>query len=231
MSDVFDEVEEGLRTDSYTSFFKKYGLWLGVGLFLILAGVFGWTQYQNWKVEEAGRYAEKLDAGEKMLAARDYVGAEKYFTDMAKSGPANYKATALTLSASALIFQGDMKTARERLDQAASTANDPIIRGAAKLKAAYLAADLEDYKTLKPRLKELVDGGGPFVYEARELLGAKAREGGDLTEARTQYEFLSTALDAPPGVRNRARAALAVIGPAEESAKPAAASAKPGEAK
>ena len=234
MTDVFEEVEESLRHDQYSKFFRSYGVWLGVGLFVLLAGVFGWIKYQAWQEREAGIYAQKLDEGEKMLAKQDYAGAAKYFDEMAKAGPANYRATAMTLAGAALMYQGDLKEAQARMEEAAKTANDSVIRDAATLKAAYLAADGEDYATLKPKLKTLVDAGGPFAYEARELLGAEAREAGDLTEARAQFDFLSLALDAPDGVRNRARAALAVMGPPDETAapaEPATAPAKPGETK
>jgi hypothetical protein len=234
VTDVFEEVEENLRLEQYSNFIRKYGLWLAIGLVLLLGGVFGWTQYQAWKEREAGVYAQKLDEGEQLLSKQDYAGAEKYFTEMAKSGPANYRATAMTLAGAALMYQGDLKAAQARMEEAAKTATDPVIRDAAALKGAYLAADNEDYAALKPKLQPLIDGGGPFAYEARELLGAEAREAGDLAEARTQFDFLSLALDAPEGVRNRARAALAVMGPPEETKTPAApapAPAKSGETK
>jgi hypothetical protein len=222
VSDVFEEVEENLRRDQYVDFFRRYGVWLGAGLVALLAAVGAWSGYQSYQAREAASYADKLDQGEKLLQAGDFAAADRFFTDMSKSAPRAYKTAALTFAAAALIEQGDIKTAMARLDEAAGSERTPILRDNAKLKAAYLAADIEDYKTLKPRLTALVDAGGPLVYQARELLGSEAYEAGDLAEAREQFNFLSLALDAPEGVRNRARSALAVLGP-EPAAPPAAA--------
>ena len=222
MSDAFEEVEENLRRDQYASWVRQYGLWALVALALVLAGVGGWQAYQSWSAKQAGEYAEKLLGGQKLFQAHDLLGAERYYTDLSKSAPGVYKGAALQMVAEALYEQGDMKNALVRLDEAANATPDKFLKNAAKLKAAYIAADLQDYKTVTPRLNELVEGGGSLGYQAREVLGAKAFEAGDLAKAREEYNFLSLALEAPEGVRQRARSALALMGPAPTAAGAAA---------
>ena len=156
----------------------------------------------------------------------DLAGADRFYAKMAETAPGIYKAAALQLESEALYGQGDAKGALAKLDAAAAATHDKFLADAARLKAAYIAADLQDYKTVKPRLDALIKDSGPLSYEAREVLGAKAYEAGDLAQAREQFNFLSLALEAPEGVRRRAQSALSVIGSGEAQAP-----AKPGVAK
>lgn len=229
MSDVFEEVEENLRRDQYLRFFREYAVLGAILLVIVLAGVGGWQWYQKYRADQAATYAEKLDDGQKYFQTHDMLGAERYFTDMAKDAPGAYKSAALAMVAEALYDQGDLKGALAKLDEAAKAAPDKFMQNTAKLKAAYVAADLQDYKTVQPRLNELVASGGPLSYEAREVLAAKAFEAGDLATAREQYNFLSLALEAPTGVRQRAQNALALVGTTPPASPPAAA--KPGASK
>ena len=100
----------------------------------------------------------------------------------------------------------------------------------AQLRAAYLAAETENFAALEARLKPLIDARGPFSYLARELIGVEAYEAGQNERARTEFTYLESAFDAPQGVRGRASRYLSVLGPAPETAAPAA-PAKTGEKK
>jgi hypothetical protein len=222
VSDVFEEVEENLRHEQYAGWFQRYGLWAGLALVVLLAGVGGWQGYRAWSANQAALYSQKIEDGKKLFETRDFAGADRYYGDLAKSAPGIYKTMALQLDSEALYQQGDAKGALARLDKAAGSAPSKLVRDSVKLKAAYIASDLQDYKTLAPRLNALIEGGGPLSYLAREALGAKAYEAGDMAHAREQYNFLSLALEAPEGVRQRARSALALMGP-EAGAKPGAA--------
>jgi hypothetical protein len=220
VSDAFEEVEEDLRRERYSNFFKKYGLWLLGGLVLILAAVGGYEWYQSHSLKNAGVYADKLSEGQKLLESREFAAADTFLSDVAKSAPPAYKSAALTLAATAKLEQNDLQGALTKLDAAADAARDPLLKDAARLKAAYVAADLQDFKAIEPRLEKMIKDAGPFSFQARELLGAEAFEAGELAKAREQFTFLASALDSPEGVRQRARGALAVIGP-EDKAAPA----------
>lgn len=233
MSDVFEEVEEELRRDKYAEFFQKYAVAIGAGVVLILAAVGGYQAWRAWDANHAGAYAVRMEDAAALLRNRKVEEAEKQFASIAKDAPAGYKTSALLALGGSRSARGDTKGALEAYDQAAAASPTKEYRDVARLKAAYIAADLEP-ANLETRLKPLIDEGGAFSFQARELRAMQAYGAGDLAHAREDFEFLSLALDAPQSLRGRAQSALAVIGPAPQGAAPADApkpSSTPGEKK
>lgn len=223
MSDVFEEVEEGLRQDQVSTFLKKYGRYLIAGAVLILASIGGYQAYQSWRSNQAISYADKMAEAQKALAASKFDEAQKQYAEIAANAPAGYKAMAYMQLGAAHTGLNDMKAALADYDRAAAAAPDKTFAELARLKAAYVAADIEDFKQLDARLKPLVDAGGPLGLMARELLGVQAFANGDMVRAREEFTFLSVALDASEGVRQRAQISLAALGPKPAAAAPASA--------
>src|ERR1044072_8470698 len=95
VADLFDEVEEQLRSDRYKTLALKAAPWvLGLALILIVAsfGVFGWRQDEKSAAEKASdEYGQALEA---MQAGRGDE-AFRLFGDVAKSNAKGYKALAL----------------------------------------------------------------------------------------------------------------------------------------
>lgn len=225
MTDIFDEVEENIRQERFAQLFKRYGLLALLVVVLVLAGVGGWQAYEYWQRQQAASFGEELDAGTELLAKNDLAGAEAKFTALIAKASPGYKAAALMERAGARVAQGDNENALKDLDEAVKVAPEPTMKDLARLKAALVAADFQDFKTLEPRLTKMIEDAGPFQFQARELLGMEALEAGEPEKAREQFDFLTLALEAPEGVRERAGVALAVIGP-----KPQAATAEPADA-
>jgi hypothetical protein len=119
--------------------------------------------------------------------------------------------------AAALVEQGDLQAALAGFDAAAAGARDPIVRDMARLRAAYLAADTQDFEAVQARLQPLIEAGGPISYSARELLGVEAWEAGRFDLARQTFQSLSDAFQTPETVRQRAQLALAVLGPGAQA--------------
>ncbi len=234
MSDAFEEVEEELRRDKYAEFFQKYAVAIIAGVVLILGAVGGYQYYRGYSANVGGTYATRMEDAAALITTRKYAEAEKQLDEIAKSGPAGYKASALLALGAARTEQSNFKGALEAYDRAAAVSPTGEYKAVAQLKAAYIAADLETQAQLDARLKPLIDAGGPFSFQARELRAMQAYGANDLTRAREDFEFLSVALDAPESLRGRAQSALAVIGPRAQGAAPAdapAPSAIPGEKK
>jgi hypothetical protein len=91
------------------------------------------------------------------------------------------------------------------------------MRDTARLRAAYIVAETQDFAALQPRLQPLIESDSRLSYLARELLGIEAWEAGNLDLARETLQNLTLAFDAPEAVQQRAQVALAVIGPAPET--------------
>jgi hypothetical protein len=221
LSDVFEEVEEGLRQDQVAIFAKKYGPYLIAIAVAFLASIGGWQVYQSWRSNNAITYADKMAAAQKTLAANKFAEAEKEFAAIAANAPAGYKAMAFMQMGAAHSGLNDMKAALADYDKAAAAAPDKTFADLARLKAAYIAADVEDFKALDARTKPLIEGGGALSFMARELIGVQAFANGDAARAREEFSFLTVALDAPQTLRQRAQISLAALGPKPvESATP-----------
>ncbi len=157
-----------------------------------------------------------------MVESGDLDGARAAFERLGGEGPGVYRTMATMSLAAILAQQGDLQAALTKLDAAAEMARDPLLRETAQLRAAYIAADTQDFQALQTRLQPLIESESAISFLAKELLATEAWEAGDLELARTTMENLSLALSAPEVVRQRAQIALAVIGPAPAAPQGAA---------
>ena len=218
MSDVFEEVEEGLRQDQTATFLKKYGLWLAGGVVAVLLGIAGYQVFGAWQTGQSHAAANEMAAAQELLAGGKTAEGEKALVDIAAKSGGGYKTAALMQLGGIKAGAGDTAAALKYYDDAAAASPTKQFRDAAKMKAAYIAADVEDFAKLEARVKPLIDEAGPFSFQARELLGLQAAANGDMDRARTELEYLTLAVDAPEGVRQRAQSILSTFPP-----KPAAA--------
>jgi len=228
----FQEVEEQVRQDRYVTWANKYGIWVIGAVVAILLAVGGWRLYEGWRVDSSRDTSERFAAAQKLLREGDAKAADEEFERLSKTGPNTYRAMAMMERAQAMEAQGDLQGALAQFDAAAQASTDRTMKDSARLRAAYLVAETQDFAALRGRLDPIIADGGPIAYLARELLGVEAWEAGELTLARETLENLTLAFDAPESVRQRAQVALSVIGPAPAatgatSASPAAAPASP----
>ena len=224
MTDLFDEVEEQLRSDRYRVLARKALPWilavLAAALVAFLA-IWGWERYREQAANKASEeYAGALQA----LAAGDQAGAEKLWGDVAKSPAKAYKSLAL-MQLGALKASADKKTEAVALfDQAAAAAPDDILGDAARLKSAFALLDTTSFKDMETRLTPLMQDGHPYRVQAREALAFSKIMAGNTSGARSDFVIISQSLDAPDGARQRATAAMGLID--SGSAKAVAAVAK-----
>lgn len=229
MTDIFEEVETGLREDKFQTWWRKYGAWAIGAAVAVVVGVGFSGVYTTWRSSVNRTQGERFAAIQEK-AATDPAASAAALKDFQKSAHGGYKALAEMERAGALQAQGDLAGALAAFDAAARSAREPVLKQSAQLRAAYIAAETENFAALDARLKPLIDARGPFSYLARELIGVEAYEAGQAERARTEFTYLESAFDAPQGVRDRASRYLSVLGPAPEATTPAA-PAKTGEKK
>lgn len=211
------EVDESLRQDRVLQFFKRYGLHILGGFAAIIIGVAGWMFWQNQQREAARAQSDEFVAALNMARDGNLEGAKAEFERMSSEGPQAYRVMSLMQRAAILQGEGDLEASIAMFDEAAEAARDPLMRQTAQLRAAYIAADTQDFAALQTRLQPLVDAEGRISYLARELLAIEAWEAGENDLARRTLETLTLAFDAPQEVQQRAQLALAVLGPAPEA--------------
>ena len=212
MVDVFEEVEEQLRSDRYRTLTLRYLPWVGGGLLVALAislGVWGYGQYRQGGEEKASlAYAGGLDS----LAHGDRDQAYQRFAQAADAPSAGYKALALMQQAGIRMDQQRTADAVSLLDQAAAAAPNPIIGDAARLKSAFALLDTASESDIEARLKPLTSKTtSPYYALAREAVAMAKLKAGRTADALSDFNVLTLLPNAPDSVRQRANAAKNLI--------------------
>lgn len=213
VSDIFNEVDEELRRDRAHELFNRYRPFMVVLTLVIVLGVSGYKSWQWYSARKQARAAEAFNTAAQLLKNGDYEDAQKAFAAFAAKAPKGYKSMAMLEEAAAAARAGHRAQAAKLYTEAAKRLTDPLYKDLATLRSVLVVADDLSLADLDARLSPLTGPGRPFRFTARELLAAKALEEGDAARARQEYSYLSLALDAPTGARNRAGQALAVLGP------------------
>lgn len=208
------EVDEGLRRDQLTALARRYGPYILGAIAVFLVAVAGWQFWRAQQVAAARQQSEAFAAAQELAREGDFDGAKAEFARLSETGPRTYRVMSRMEHAAILTVEGDLEAALAEFDRAAEAAGDPVMRQTAQLRAAYIAAETQDFEAVQQRLQPLIDSDTRLSYLARELLAIEAWEAGQHDIARDTLENLSLAFEAPDGVRQRAQVALSVIGPA-----------------
>lgn len=211
MVDLFEEVDEQMRSDHYKVLARRYLPWVGGVLLLALLvalGVWGYQRYQLSSAQKASvAYASGMDA----LTRGDREQAFSAFALAAKSPSPTYRSLALMQEAGIRLNQGKTQEAVGLFDKAAAATSVPVLADAARLKAAYALLDTAPYAALEARLKPLTDAKRPYAPLAREALAVAELLAGRTNDAHSAFVVLSLMADAPQDVRDRASAAKTLI--------------------
>jgi hypothetical protein len=208
------EVDQNLRDERMIAQAKRYAPYaIGVVVFFLVA-IGGWQGWQAYQVNEARKGAQEFSAAQQLAGAGNMNGAKAAFLALTTSGPQNYRVMARLEYAAVLQAQGDLNGALAAFDKAATETGDQTMRETAQLRAAYLAADTQDFDAINRRLQPMLNSHTRLSYLAQELLAVQAWKAGKLDVARDTLQNLALAFSAPESIRQRAQRYLAVIGPA-----------------
>jgi len=213
-----EEVEERIREERMQALWQRGWPWFLGLLIAVLVGFAGWQFWQHQSAQAAGAAAESFMAAQQKLDAGDLEGAQADFTAMARSAPTGYRAAATMQLGAIAVTRGAFEEAIGHYEDAAGMFREPLMRDQALLKAAYLAADREPIAEMEARLNPLIERAGDVSGLAQELLAAELWEAGQVDRAREIFNILTASPTATEGLRQRARLALAVIGPAAPAA-------------
>jgi hypothetical protein len=214
LADLFDEVEEQLRSDRYRVLARRALPWvLGLAAAALVAalGTWGWQQYRQQVTDKA---SEQYAAGLQAMAQGATDEAATQWGEAAKSSSRAYKSLALMQLGGLKIAPGgpaDVKAAVALFDQAADAAPDDIIGDAARLKSALAILDTAPFSEVEGRLAPLLKDGRPYRVQAREALAFARLMKGDAKGARGDFVVIQNSLDAPDTARQRAGAAVNLI--------------------
>ena len=211
MVDLFDEVEEQLRSDRYVSLFRRLAPWVTGLLALVLVGYFAFWGFKAWQDRNLATAAAAYQKGVAALSQGDAPGAQASFQAAEKAGAPGYKTLALMQQAALSLADGKSADAAKLYDQAAAAAPNPIVGDLARLRAAQALLDSAPFAQLQTRLAPLTDAKRPFSAYAKEALAMAELMAGKTADARRDFTVLSLSFNAPEDMRQRAQLAIAAI--------------------
>ena len=221
MTDLFEEVEEQLRTDRYKQFARKVMPWFIGGAAALLLATLGYWGYDTYRTGQVSKAADQYAAAIEAFTANDREKARQLWTEVSKAQSGAYKSLSLMHLAAYAVEQKKTDEAVKLYDEAAKVSTDPLVGDAARLKSAFALLDTASLKDMEARLKPLMEEGHPYRVQAREALAFAKLNAGDLAGARGDFVVLSQLLDAPQGAQARAQAAIGLIDSGSAKAVPA----------
>ncbi len=225
MTDLFEEVEEQLRSERYRALSRRYTPWALGGVAAVLIVVFGYWGWDVWRSGAIAEASEQYDSATQAFGAGDMARASELWTEVSNSPIGGYKSLALMQLAGLQIQEDNIAEAQKLLDQAAEAAPDDIISDMARLKSVFSVLDTAPYQDLEARLTPLMEDGRPYRLQAREALAIGKVMAGDIAGARTDFVVLSRSLNVPEGLKSRAEAAIGLIDSGSVDAVPTVAKA------
>lgn len=215
MSDVFREVDEEIRRDKATEFWKKHGTKLVAAALVIVAAVAGWRYYEHRTFQQsaaagAGFEQAIADAAAGKGDALAALGA------LAEQKTGTYPALARFRLATELARtakdDAGLANAVSAFDALAKDSSLPAEwRDLALVRAALLLVDKGPYEDVEKRLAPLTGANQMFRHSAREGIALAAYSAGRYDKALDALQAIILDSEAPQGLRQRAELLLAVV--------------------
>jgi hypothetical protein len=209
--DVFEQVEEELRSDKLKRLAKTWLPVFGVVLVVALIGALGWWGWDSLNSNKAAKAAEAYDRGMEALRADKPMDARAAFEEAIKEGNGAYKVLALQQQAGLAVSANKFQDAVRLFDEAAKASSDPILSDPPALKAAFLVMDTAPLAEIEKRLTPLAEDKRPLHAFAQEALALARLQHGKTKEAREAFVLLQLGQDVPDSIRQRAQIAVESI--------------------
>ncbi|WP_230291654.1 tetratricopeptide repeat protein [Croceicoccus sp. Ery5] len=213
--DVFRrEVDEAVRQDTISGFFRKWGKPLIAITVLALAALGGWSWWHHKTTSEAEADAVELTLAIDQLEAGNLAAAAEKAAGLTAEGtPAAYRVPAQFLAAAAAQEKGDNAQAVKLFDAVANDASNPQpFRDLAAIRAVAVDFDAMEPQKVIDRLKPLAVPGNPWFGSAGEMVGLAYVEQGKTELAGPLFAEIARDEDQPETLRARARQLAGLFG-------------------
>jgi hypothetical protein len=170
-------------------------------LILAAAGYQVWRYYQHRASLKA---SQAYMAAEALMASGHAAQAATAFAKIADTAPPGYAVVSRLHNADALLAAGHRADALTLYKKVAAGDN-PLLAAVAKLREGWMLADTMPRLQLEALLAPLTATASPWRFMAREILAYADYRDGKLALAAKEYQALAANVEAPIGVRQRAK--------------------------
>jgi hypothetical protein len=213
-NDTFiQEVEENLRRDRVTDFFKSYGKWIAVAVVLFLAAIGGWIYWEEQQKRTSSDQSEKLHALLTDISAGKTQTVPQRVAELEKSHSDVVRASASLTDAAVALEKNNRSAAIAKYRE---LVNDKDVAQPFRDVATVRLTALE-FDTIKPeeviaRLQPLAKAGSPWFGSAGEMTALALMKQNKTAEAGRLFAAIAADQQVPSSIRSRAVQVAGTLG-------------------
>ncbi len=207
------EIDEAVRKDDAANFLKDYGVALGGGIALLLAGLFGYWYWDSTTEAGLEEQSEAIISALDSVDAQDFAGADEKVAPLVEDGSPGARTVARFLQAASALEQEDTGRAVELYAAIVADTEAPqAMRDLALVREVATNFDDREPADIIAKLDRLAVPGHAFFGSAGELVAIAHLEAGNRDEAGALFGEISKDEDLPETLRSRARQMAGLLG-------------------
>lgn len=209
----YREVDEELRKEQLTGFWKRYGALLIGGILLFLAALAGFLWWQQRQTEQAGERGQALIETYEQVQAGQAKAAVPKLDQLATEGPEGIRAAALLTKADIAIQQKNLPAAAAAFRSVADNAEfaEPY-RQLALIRQTSVEFDQIAPQEVIRRLGPLAVAGNPWFGSAGELVALAHLKNNQPARAAPIFAAMAKDQKLPQSIRSRALQMAGALG-------------------
>lgn len=207
------EVDEEVRREQSAEFWRRWGLWIGLGVLLLLAVVGGYMWWQNNQRAQAEEETAQLDAILDDLGEGRTQDVEARLDELIGSSRPGIRAAAIFTRASQAVESGDLGKAVELFGEAADDESLPQpYRDLALIRQTALQFEDLEPQQVVDRLEGLARPESPWFGSAGELTALALMKQGENERAGRLFAEIAGGENVPESLKVRAMQLAGVLG-------------------
>ena len=207
------EVDEALRQDELSGFFKSWGIPLIAIVVIGLAGLGGYLWWDHTRQQAAAERGEKMIVAIDELEVGNLKDADSHLAEIAAQGGTASAVAATLIRAGIALEEGRTDDALKLYEQvSADKAAPQPYRDLAAIRAVAASFDTTEPQAVIDRLKALATPGNPWFGVAGELVGMAYLKQGKEELAGPLFASMARDEDLPESLRARSRQLAGLLG-------------------
>jgi hypothetical protein len=201
----YREVDEQLRKDQLSGWWKRYGIAVVAAAVLVLAAIGGAIWWHEEKQRQAGERGERLVQIFKDIQAGRTQGIDARLDTLAGEGSPGYRAAALLTKADLAVQNGNDAAAIAGFKQVAGDGDLPEpYRNLASIRQTAMEFDAIPPAEVVRRMEPLAKPGNPWFGSAGELVAAAYLKQNQPQRAAPIFAAMAKDETIPESLRSRA---------------------------